>query len=493
MRRFSNKKKTEQETRPSSFVVLNVRRGPGPTTWTKSSGEASTTARQSTAAPQAAHNHPRMERTTSESNGPYAVALGKRPVPRDVSATRVPSRIRTHPPPPVHIEEQHRYYSDLSEDDKDALSLGEKNHNLKVYTPKDAVLQDVSRNDLVPQSGMSETEKFDAHARIEADKQRSQRYAEEKAAQSLAHVRPSTEPAPQLSPIQRVSSVSYGYAPQQRPVSRPPRDRVPQLHPILHPSEDYARRLPPVPLFSPDYAPQLPPLSQLSHGPSQLLHTFDFDFESVSSLSAGDPSPAQHGRAVSSGQILSPQPIRPIALPPAQQPSPPSSRASSRVRSPLAEPWQIALSRPQPTRPATQPITQQPFTSSPTPTSSRDRIPFADPWRSSSAAAPAVSSRMRSQEPKRHKHNPATTFDNFLAPHKSNKAWVLQGAPSAKKEKQVAERGRTLSLESEVSSPSSSPAQRIKDQFYTIAGSRERQARGRRPDREGDDTPPPFR
>jgi hypothetical protein len=507
MRRFSNKKKTQEETRPSSFVVLNVRRGPGPTPWTKSSGEASTTARQPTAAP---HNPPQMAPITSGSDGPSAVALGKRPVSRDASAARASSsRIRTHPPPPVHTEEQHRYYSELSEDDKDALSKGEKNHNLMEYTPIVSIGKHDARKFLIPQD-MDNVGKFEANARIEMDKQRSQKHLEDMAAQTTSHVRSVTEPVPQLPPIQRASSVSYSYAPQQRPVSRPSQGRAPQLHPISHPSQDapqqrpvsrphqdHPSQLPPVPLFSQDYAPQLPPLPQLSQDSSQLLHTFDFDFEGASSLSAGDPSPAQHVRAVSSGQVLSPQPIRPIAIPPAQQPSPPSSRASSRVRSPLVASWQPAPSRPsqlpQPPRPATQPTTQQPFTSSPTPTSSRDRIPFADPWRSSSAAAPAVSSRVRSQEPVRHKHNPTTTFDDFLAPHKSNKAWVLQGAPDAKKDKHFAERGRPLSRESEVSSPSSSPAQRIKDQFYTIAGSRERRARGRRPDREGDNTPPPFR
>ncbi|KAH9875398.1 hypothetical protein J1614_004890 [Plenodomus biglobosus] len=70
-----------------------------------------------------------------------------------------------------------RYYSQaLSDEDKQALTVGEKNHNLKSWSPQDLINHHESRKELVPRT-MTKADKVDALAKIEHDKQSAQRHA----------------------------------------------------------------------------------------------------------------------------------------------------------------------------------------------------------------------------------------------------------------------------------------------------------------------------
>jgi hypothetical protein len=77
-----------------------------------------------------------------------------------------------------------RYYSHaLSAQDREALTHGELNHNLKAYTPKDVVLHHESRKELVPTGtgGMQKIAKMEAIADIEQAKKDSQQVLTQKA------------------------------------------------------------------------------------------------------------------------------------------------------------------------------------------------------------------------------------------------------------------------------------------------------------------------
>jgi hypothetical protein len=69
------------------------------------------------------------------------------------------------------------------------------------------------------------------------------------------------------------------------------------------------------------------------------------------------------------------------------------------------------------------------------------------------------SSRVRSPLPRGHCHNPNTTFDSMLAPHKSGKGEVLRGSPNAKKVK--------VSANDAGSSPGESPVKEKKERRFS--------------------------
>lgn len=75
-----------------------------------------------------------------------------------------------------------RYYRHaLSSEGKAALCRGELNHNLQVYSPDDIIKHHESRKSLVPQGvGANKLHKMEAFAKIEEDKQHSQRAFDEK-------------------------------------------------------------------------------------------------------------------------------------------------------------------------------------------------------------------------------------------------------------------------------------------------------------------------
>lgn len=75
-----------------------------------------------------------------------------------------------------------RYYSHaLSDEDKLALAQGELNHNLQTWAPEDLVKHHESRKSLVPQGiGANKLRKIEAFAKIEEEKQRSQRASDKK-------------------------------------------------------------------------------------------------------------------------------------------------------------------------------------------------------------------------------------------------------------------------------------------------------------------------
>ncbi|KAF1852006.1 uncharacterized protein K460DRAFT_269899 [Cucurbitaria berberidis CBS 394.84] len=214
-------------------------------------------------------------------------------------------------PSPRKLVKKARYYSHaLSDEDKQALIVGEKNHNLKEWTPKDLVNHHESRSALLPH-GMEKPDKTHAPADIDQDTQQSQRslskladkeneptYTEtQQSSQSLHDLRSSSMPPPQLPPI--------------------------SLTPLLFPD----------------------------HPPLELR--------------------AVHTRASSSGDYFSRTPGAPSSHPSSGR----NSGTSSRVRSPLSKEFQ----------------------------------PF--------------------------QHNPQTTFDAFLAPHKLGKGEAYRDSDNAKKPK----------------------------------------------------------
>lgn len=75
-----------------------------------------------------------------------------------------------------------RYYSHaLSNEDKLALAQGELNHNLQTWAPEDLVKHHESRKSLVPQGvGANKLRKMEAFAKIEEEKQHSQRALDKK-------------------------------------------------------------------------------------------------------------------------------------------------------------------------------------------------------------------------------------------------------------------------------------------------------------------------
>ncbi|OAK97973.1 hypothetical protein IQ06DRAFT_357124 [Phaeosphaeriaceae sp. SRC1lsM3a] len=91
-----------------------------------------------------------------------------------------------------------RYYRHaLSSEGKAALCRGELNHNLQVYSPDDIIKHHESRKSLVPQGvGANKLHKMEAFAKIEEDKQHSQRAFDEKASQSMYDLCSSNAPAP---------------------------------------------------------------------------------------------------------------------------------------------------------------------------------------------------------------------------------------------------------------------------------------------------------
>ncbi|KAJ4368825.1 hypothetical protein N0V83_005907 [Neocucurbitaria cava] len=79
-------------------------------------------------------------------------------------------------PPSKTPAKKMRYYANaLSEEDKQALAVGEKNHNHKEWTGKDLVNHHEARKSLVPSSGLSKPQKNKALAEIEQDRQQSRR------------------------------------------------------------------------------------------------------------------------------------------------------------------------------------------------------------------------------------------------------------------------------------------------------------------------------
>ncbi|CAO2650879.1 Nn.00g091760.m01.CDS01 [Neocucurbitaria sp. VM-36] len=77
--------------------------------------------------------------------------------------------------PPKKFAKKTRYYAHaLSNEDKQALAVGEMNHNLKEWTARDLVNHHEARKSLVPR-GMAKLQDTNALAGLEEDRQRSQR------------------------------------------------------------------------------------------------------------------------------------------------------------------------------------------------------------------------------------------------------------------------------------------------------------------------------
>jgi hypothetical protein len=91
---------------------------------------------------------------------------------------------------PPRLVGKARYYSSaLSTDDHDTLIRGEHNHNLKVYTPKDMVMHYKSRKERVPRGSSSDKfRKMEALAKIEQEKQHSQRVMERNKVRRASHL-----------------------------------------------------------------------------------------------------------------------------------------------------------------------------------------------------------------------------------------------------------------------------------------------------------------
>ncbi|KAH4043769.1 hypothetical protein HBI40_198320 [Parastagonospora nodorum] len=82
--------------------------------------------------------------------------------------------------PPSQADNARYYDHALSKGDHDALIMGELNHNLRAYTPRDLVIHHESRKELVPQ-GIAGTDKLgemEAFAKIEQEKQHSHQVQE---------------------------------------------------------------------------------------------------------------------------------------------------------------------------------------------------------------------------------------------------------------------------------------------------------------------------
>ncbi|KAF2130725.1 hypothetical protein P153DRAFT_355578 [Dothidotthia symphoricarpi CBS 119687] len=94
------------------------------------------------------------------------------------SQTSSQSSTMNSPRAPVRVPKPRYYANALSEEDKEALTRGEKNHNLKDWTAKDMVHFHESRKELVPK-GMDKLEKVETLAKIEREKQDSQRILDE--------------------------------------------------------------------------------------------------------------------------------------------------------------------------------------------------------------------------------------------------------------------------------------------------------------------------
>jgi hypothetical protein len=71
------------------------------------------------------------------------------------------------------VPKKERYYSKLSVEDKEALSRGEENHNLKKWSFKDFVIHQETRKELIPRV-MNKVDQTNALAGIERDKQHGQ-------------------------------------------------------------------------------------------------------------------------------------------------------------------------------------------------------------------------------------------------------------------------------------------------------------------------------
>jgi hypothetical protein len=82
--------------------------------------------------------------------------------------------------PPPQADNVRYYDHTLSKGDHDALIMGELNHNLRAYTPRDVVMHHESRKELVPQgtAGTDKLREMEAFAKIEQEKQHSQQVQE---------------------------------------------------------------------------------------------------------------------------------------------------------------------------------------------------------------------------------------------------------------------------------------------------------------------------
>jgi hypothetical protein len=194
-------------------------------------------------------------------------------------------------PPPKSVKKGRYYSYALSEEDKDALTRGEKNHNLKSYTPKDLIMHHESRKELVPAGAINKLDKVDALAHIERAKKYSQ--------QALGKKVRDTAKLPWFRLVNEDevdSRLTY------------------QSQAFQSMSNLRSSNTP---------APQLPSASPL---PLTMSRVFSFD-----TLPPAPPR-SSHIRATSSGDYFS----RPIRRQPSRTPLPLSSGTSYRVRSPLA-------------------------------------------------------------------------------------------------------------------------------------------------------------
>ena len=248
--------------------------------------------------------------------------------------------------PPV---KKGRYYGQaLSQDDRQTLSHGVVNHNLKKWTPKDMVLHHESRKGLVPHGhGISNLDKLDALVSIQQEKELCQEALDKVC--DLPGV------------TQNRTKTANGHKENLT--------HAPQVSQSMHDLRSASASAPPE-----------------SASPKHLTRTFSFD-ESPKNT---------HVRAASSGDYFARQarPTRALRRR-LREPSPATSDASSRVRSPLTK------------------------------------------------------------EVPQHTHNPEVTFDAFLAPHTSGKGEAFLGAINAKND---AIDWSTSSTKSSSSSHHASPA-----------------------------------
>ena len=206
-----------------------------------------------------------------------------------------------------------RYYSHaLSDEDKQALSMGEKNHNLKEWTPKDLVNHHEARRNLVPRA-MDKLDKTNALAGIEKDKKDSQR-ALSKWANKVRR----------FSKLPRIKVTSDGGGKDDEPTTTTTTTYT-QPHHGSQSMYDFRS-------LSPPAAPQLSPVS-------------------ISPLALADQAPlldsrAAHTRAASSSGDYFSRPARPLSSHASSGHS--SGTSTSRVRlSPLSQEVQPFRHNPQ--------------------------------------------------------------------------------------------------------------------------------------------------
>jgi len=452
--RFSHNKKDQQATpqasQPaamsprSSFSVLAVR-GPRLTMSTNFDGSSPLGSHPPTSPGQLQNDFQphALSGSTSHSNG-------KQPVPQSFYSSR-PSSSSTlvDEDSPSQSVESHRYYTQaLSDEDKHALSEGEYNHNLKAYTPKDAVMHHESRKALVPPHGMDKLDKIDAYARIEEQRQLSFQNLNQKKVRGAKH------------PVNRLSK------------ARGHDDRV------AHNSQA-SQSMYDLHSFNAS-APQLPPIPSTSFASSgrQTLSR-QFSFEEITPPASVSVPPTNHIRAASNREFVFPRHSGPgTGLPRLQRLSTPSSAGPPTLNQRF--PFEVdtpsssgSSSRSPPNRPASN-----------VDYFSQPGRPTRPPPCSQRPSSPSSTASSRRSEVSQHQHNPNTTFDAFLVPHKSGKGEAFQGAPNAKKPKVpkgIATPARNSSPASAKSSPSLRPL------FNKLSVPKLRGRSSRRNLRKGDD------